>query len=79
MDDENNFISLGKAVKLLKKRYPTMYPTLLQYYVAKGRGPKTEIIAGRRLFRPEDVEAWVKPGPLPPGRPRNPIDGETNV
>lgn len=69
MGNENNFISLSAAVKRLRPKYPNISPQLLQYYVSKGRGPRNEIVAGRSVFRAEDVDSWIKPEPLPSGRP----------
>lgn len=42
---------------------------MLRYYCEDGRGPKGEKIAGRWLFKPEDVKAWT-PQKRDSGRPK---------
>lgn len=50
---EKYYIIASQAARLLKINY-----SLLKYYIRHDRGPKHDIIAGIRMFKPSDVFAW---------------------
>lgn len=35
-------------------------PSTIRFWVTQGRGPKSLKVGRRRMFRPEDVEAWIE-------------------
>lgn len=56
-------LTLAEAAAYIRRR-----PRTLQNLLYSGRGPRSYRVAGQRLFRAADLDAWINKHAVKPGR-----------